>query len=111
MTEPGMRLHFFAVLSGLATLASGAPPAAASESGPVIVVPGRPGVPYIVFGRDISWAVVEGDWGLGRPNNIDPQIIYRLGPPVPLEPLVGPYYPRGGRAPRLGRDEHDTPRR
>ena len=31
-----------------------------------IVIPGRPGVPIIINGVDASYAVVEGDWGLGR---------------------------------------------
>ena len=33
-----------------------------------IVIPGRPGVPIIINGVDASYAVVEGDWGLGKGN-------------------------------------------
>ncbi len=89
---------------------SGTARAIASETGPVIVIPGRPDVPVIINGRDVSWSVVEGDWGLARPGYIDPQVIYRLGPPLPIQPIVGGYFPKSGRAPRLDRDEHDTPR-
>ena len=32
------------------------------------VIPGRPGVPIIINGVDASYAVVEGDWGLGKGN-------------------------------------------
>src|SRR5215471_2406285 len=39
---------------------------AGADMGPVIVVPGRPGVPVMVNGRDVSGAVIEGDWGLGH---------------------------------------------
>ena len=31
-----------------------------------IVIPGRPGVPIIINGVDVSYAVVEGDFGLGK---------------------------------------------
>ena len=52
-----------AVLSGLVAFAAAAP-ARADEEGPVIVIPTRPGVPVVINGRDASYAVVEGDWGL-----------------------------------------------
>src|SRR3569833_3104905 len=39
---------------------------AASADGFDLVVPMRPGVPIIVNGIDISYAVVEGDFGLGK---------------------------------------------
>ena len=42
-------------------------PARAEGEGPVIVIPSRPGVPVVINGRDASYAVVEGDWGLSRP--------------------------------------------
>ena len=38
------------------------------DIGPVIVVPGRHGVPIMVNGQDVSGAVIEGDWGLGQPH-------------------------------------------
>lgn len=52
--------------------------ASASESGPVIVIPGKPGVPVIINGRDASWGIVEGDWGLSQPGNINPTVIYPI---------------------------------
>ena len=52
------------VLAGVAAFAI-AP--ARADSGPVIVIPSRPGVPIVINGRDASYAVVEGDWGLSRP--------------------------------------------
>ena len=106
-----MRSRFIALLTALAACVSAVPDAWASETGPVVVIPGRPGVPYYVFGQDINWAVIEGDWGLDRPSNTNPTIIYRVGPPTEAQPLVGAYFPKAGRAPRLGRDEHDTPRK
>ena len=30
------------------------------------VIPGRPGVPIVINGLDVSYAVVEGDFGLAR---------------------------------------------
>jgi hypothetical protein len=66
--------------------------ATASDSGFVIVIPGRPGVPIMINGVDASYAVVEGDWGLARGIQ-DP------------EPHVGHYYPSSGRIPGYGRLE------
>jgi hypothetical protein len=84
-------------------------PVAASETGPVVVIPGRPGVPVIVDGRDVSYAVIEGDWGLARPSQTDPVIIYRYGPPIHYFPGAARYYPSAGRPPRVGRKEVDMP--
>src|ERR1043166_181830 len=60
---------------------------ALADSGPAIVVPGRPGVPVIVNGIDVSGAVVYGDWGLARPCHgeivIDGPGAY-AGPGVPV---------------------------
>ena len=52
--------------------------AAGIDIGPVIVVPGRRGVPVMVNGQDVSGAVIEGDWGLGQPHS-GLTIIRRLG--------------------------------
>lgn len=51
-------------------------PAAASDNAPVIVVPGKAGVPVMINGRDASWAIVEGDWGLYRPGSVPVTVIY-----------------------------------
>ncbi len=96
------------VAAALACLIAGS--ALASETGPVIVVPGRPGVPIMMYGQDVSGAVIEGDWGLARPSYIAPQVIFPFYAPVVIEPSARPYYPRNGRQPRYGRLERDTPR-
>jgi hypothetical protein len=87
--------------------------AMASESGPVFVVPGRADVPVVYFGRDISGAVVEGDWGLDRPGNTDLTIIYPY--PRPLPAYSGPpplsYFPSMGTQPGYGRREAPMDRR
>src|SRR6202023_3396593 len=62
-------------------LAVSASPALA-QRGPVIVIPGRPDVPILENGVDISWSVVEGEFGLDRPGQVTPTVIYRLPPPV-----------------------------
>ena len=38
-----------------------------------VVIPGRPGVPIIINGLDASWSVVEGEWGLGKNNQVQPR--------------------------------------
>ena len=52
-----------------------APAPARADGGPVIVIPSRPGVPVIINGRDASYAVVEGDWGLSRPGAVPVTVI------------------------------------
>ncbi len=59
-----------------------------------IVIPGRPGVPIIINGVDASYAVVEGDWGLGKGGQVQTKVYGgRYVDPVPN---VGHYYPSGG---------------
>jgi hypothetical protein len=81
-----------------------------ADSGPVIVIPSRPGIPIIINGRDASYAVVEGDWGLARPGRGTVTIIggAALGPKDAYTPR-GPYHPRDGRPPPLGRNEVEPP--
>jgi hypothetical protein len=104
-----MRLASSTVIAAvLVALSRGA--AFAEGSGPVIVVPGRPGVPVMIDGVDVSGAVVYGDWGLSRPGGriiIDGPVSY-VGPWS-----TGGYYPATGHAPRYGRLEVETstPRR
>ncbi len=86
------------VAVGLAT------PVSAGETEPVIVIPGRPGVPVMLYGRDVSGAVLEGDWGLARPGVVTPTIVQEGW----VYPLYGPapaYFPATGRRPRYGRLE------
>src|SRR5260370_8964638 len=40
-----------------------------------IVIPGRPGVPIIINGIDASYAVIEGEWGLGRGEQVSPRFM------------------------------------
>jgi hypothetical protein len=68
-----------------------------------IVIPGRPGVPIIINGIDASYAVVEGEWGLGRGEQVQPTVYG--GRYVDLAPNVGHYYPSAGRVPGYGRLE------
>jgi hypothetical protein len=81
--------------------------AALADSGPVLVIPGRPGVPIIINGVDASYAVVEGDWGLGSRVRVTPTVYGgRYVDPVPN---VGHYYPSAGRMPGYGRLEIEPP--
>ena len=79
----------------------------AAQANPVIVVPGRPGVPIILNGIDASWAVVEGDWGLGKGIHVQPTIYG--GRQVDPDPHVGHYYPTAGHSPGYGRVEIQPP--
>ena len=77
--------------------------AAFAGGGFEIVIPGRPGVPVIINGVDASYAVVEGDWGLGKGTHVEPTVYGgRYVDPVPR---VGHYYPSAGRMPGYGRLE------
>jgi hypothetical protein len=81
--------------------------ALAGNSGPVIVIPGRAGVPIIINGIDASYAVVEGDWGLAKGVHVQPTVYG--GRAVDPTPNVGHYYPSMGREPGYGRLETDPP--
>jgi hypothetical protein len=89
-----------AVLIGTVGMAS------AQSTGPVIAIPGRPGVPVIINGVDASYAVVEGDWGLGKGVHYQP-VVYG-GHPVEPGPPVGHYYPSSGHLPGYGRLEIES---
>jgi hypothetical protein len=84
-----------------------APPALAdSDSGTVVVIPGRPDVPVILnpYGFDASYTIIEGDFGLNKPSQNNTQII--VGPP--FQPIMPPrryYFPHAEQAPAYGRDE------
>ena len=87
-----------------------APLSARADSGPVIVIPSRPGVPVIINGRDASYAVVEGDWGLSRPGAV-PITVIGGSPVLPNHVYARrhSYHPRYGRAPERGRNETEPP--
>jgi hypothetical protein len=72
-----------------------------------IVIPGRPGIPVIVNGQDISYAVVEGAWGLGHGIYVQPTVYG--GRYIDREPNVGHYYPSAGSRPAYGRLEIEPP--
>ncbi|EKS36089.1 hypothetical protein [Afipia broomeae] len=81
--------------------------AAAADTGPLIVIPGRAGVPVMINGRDASYAVVEGEWGLAKHfKNADR--VYG-GWDRYIGPEVGHYYPSAGRTPGYGRLEIQPP--
>jgi len=85
----------------------GAMPAAFGGEGFDRVIPGRPGVPIIINGIDASYAVVEGNFGLGKNIHVEPTIYGgRLVGPVPN---VGHYYPTLGQTPAYGRSEIEPP--
>jgi hypothetical protein len=97
-----------------ALMVAGSTMHAFAQHEPVIVVPGRPDVPVILNGYDISGAVVEGDWGLERPGHVAPTIVD--GPLIPApyyargEDRFGRgYYPGTGRRPGYGRKEIQPP--
>src|SRR5271155_4160730 len=90
-----------AILVGTAGVAWG------GSTTPVIVIPGRPGVPIIINGVDASYTVVEGDWGLDKGVHVQPTVYGgRYGD---VEPRVGHYYPSSGPLPGYGRFEVDPP--
>ena len=75
--------------------------AALASEGFDLVIPGRPGVPILLYGVDISYAVVEGSFGLGKGVQNQPTVFG--GRYVDLEPNVGHYYPSMGLRPGYGR--------
>jgi hypothetical protein len=79
----------------------------AGDGGPVVVIPGRAGVPIIINGVDASYAVVEGDWGLGKGVQVQPTVYG--GRFVDPAPRVGHYYPSAGHMPGYGRIEIEPP--
>ena len=83
-----------------------APAPVRADSGPVIVIPSRPGVPVVINGRDASYAVVEGDWGLSRPGAV-PVTVIGASPIMPNDVYRrrNSYIPRYGRVPERGRYE------
>jgi len=90
----------------LAILMTTAGVARAESNGPVIAIPGRPGVPVIINGVDASYAVVEGDWGLDKGVHRQPTVYG--GHPIEPMPPVGHYYPSAGHLPGVGRLEIES---
>jgi hypothetical protein len=110
-----MGAHRILVVALGLVLAGNAVALAGADTEPVIVVPGRPGVPIIIDGQDVRGAVIEGEWGLARghtgltiihprsyifPGNIGRSSFVPYGPAP-----VGHFYPGTGIPPRVGRKE------
>jgi hypothetical protein len=93
------RLLFTAVCA--ASLASAMP--ARAQTGPVIVIPGKAGVPVTINGVIVDGAVIYGDWGLARPGHGEIVIEGLVAFAAPWDSRG--YYPWTGRAPRVGRFE------
>src|ERR1700730_7506584 len=103
-----MRAGMWSLLAVL--LGSFAPAApACAQTGPVIVIPGKPGVPVVMNGLIVDGAVVYGDWGLAKPNNAGLIIVGPVGYPLPVAPPG--YFPATGQQPRVGRQEVEPPAR
>jgi hypothetical protein len=78
--------RYVAIFAAGFAMLVGAAPVRASDTGPVFVVPNRPGIPVPINGRDASWSVVYGDIGLARPGHLTPVIIIIIiggGRPLP----------------------------
>ena len=58
--------------------------------------------PIIINGIDASYAVVEGEWGLGKNEQVQPTIYG--GRYIDPDPQVGHYYPSAGHMPALEKD-------
>ncbi|MDE1972477.1 MAG: hypothetical protein KGI48_04785 [Hyphomicrobiales bacterium] len=85
---------------------------ALAQRGPVIVIPGRPDVPVLMNGVDVSWSVIEGDFGLARPGIVTPTVIYRPAPPPSAPYWAAPgganergFFPKSDKKPGYGRLE------
>src|SRR3954465_9964481 len=87
----------------LAAFLIGLPATALAGGGFDIVIPGRPGVPIIINGIDASYAVVEGEWGLGKGEQVQPRVYG--GRYLDPAPNVAHYYPSAGHLPGYGRLE------
>jgi hypothetical protein len=96
------------ILIALALAVLGAASARAADSGPVIVIPGRLHAPVVINGVDASGAIVEGDFGLNKPDMVAPVVVWGpVGVPVPV--WSRGYFPAFGRIPGYGRREIEPP--
>jgi hypothetical protein len=81
---------------------------ALAQREPQIVIPGRADVPVIINGVNASWGVVVGEFGLDRPGEMAPVVIYQ--PLLLSAPYVVPsYFPKDGKKPGYGRLEINPP--
>lgn len=94
--------HWLSLIAiGIATSASVTP--ACAQTGPVVVVPGKHGVPVIINGVIADGAIVYGDWGLARPGHGEIAIEGWVAPVVAFDERG--YFPGSGFKPRVGRLE------
>lgn len=77
--------------------------AAHAQTGPVVVIPGKAGVPVIVNGVIVDGALIYGDWGLARPGHGELVIEGPVAFSAPWDSRG--YFPATGRMPRYGRHE------
>jgi hypothetical protein len=92
--------HLILTVFCTATLAS----PARAQTGPVIAIPGKVGVPVTINGVIVDGAVIYGDWGLARPGHgelIVEGLVAFAAPPWDSRN----YYPQTGRKPHVGRQE------
>jgi len=102
------RVRAVVIVSGLSGWIFCSAPARAE--GTWVVIPGRPDVPVIVnpYGFDASYTVVEGDFGLDRPAQVDPRIVAGyLG--VPVQRPRRYFFPHSDQQPGYGRYEIQPP--
>ena len=95
-------MHAGQLLLAALCAASLAAPARA-QTGPVIVIPGKAGVPVTVNGVIVDGAVIYGDWGLARPGHGELLIEGPVAFSAPFDSRGS--YPATGHMPRLGRQE------
>ena len=96
--------HVIAFAAAGVMFAFAAPAPARAQNDPVIVVPGRPGIPVMLNGVDVSGAVIEGEGGLNRPDQTARTVIMPYWAPGNAPPTGG-YFPSTGQQPRVGRLE------
>src|SRR4051812_17966667 len=94
------------LFAALCVIAAAAP--ARAQTGPVIVIPGKAGVPVPINGVIADGAVVYGDWGLARPGHGDLVIEGPIAFAAPWDSRG--YFPATGRMPRYGRHEIEPKR-
>lgn len=97
------QLPFLAALGVLLGAAS-----AHAQTGPVVVIPGKAGVPVTINGVIVDGAIVYGDWGLARPGHGEIVIEGPVAFSAPWDSRS--YFPATGRMPRYGRHEIEPKR-
>jgi hypothetical protein len=92
-------------LVGTALLLAVTASPAFAQRAPEIVIPGKAGVPVLIYGFDASWGLVVGEFGLDRPGLMAPTVTYR--PLLISYPTAAPrpFFPRENKRPGYGRLE------